>query len=71
VYFCDKSAPTHKPQVERAIRDFRHWFSKGVDLSIYSQEYFQEVANIINSRLKKSLVWQSSKELFVLLMQKF
>jgi IS30 family transposase len=24
VYFCDKSAPTHKPQVERAIRDFRH-----------------------------------------------
>jgi IS30 family transposase len=64
VYFCDKVTPTQKLQVERAIRDFRHWFSKEVDLSIYSQEYFQEVANIIHSRLKKSLEWQSSKELF-------
>lgn len=65
MYFCDKGTPTQKPQAERAIRDFRHWFSKGVALSIYSREHFQEVANIINSRLKKSLEWQSSKELFV------
>ncbi len=55
VYFCDAGTPTQKPKVERAIRDFRHWFFKGIDLSIYSRNYYQEVANIINSKLKKSL----------------
>ncbi len=44
--------PTQKPEVERAIRDFRHWFSKGIDLSIYSRNYYQEVANIIRSYKK-------------------
>ncbi|WP_338954336.1 IS30 family transposase [Spiroplasma endosymbiont of Polydrusus cervinus] len=59
VYFCDAGTPTQKSKVERAIRDFRHWFSKGIDLSIYSRNYYQEVANIINSKLKKSLHWLS------------
>ncbi len=65
VYFCDAGTPTQKPKVERAIRDFRHWFLKGTDLSIYSINYYQEVANIINSKLKKSLHWLSSKEVFI------
>ncbi|QCO23819.1 transposase of IS30 family protein [Spiroplasma melliferum] len=71
VYFCDKGKPTQKPIVERINRDLRHWFPKGIDLDVYSQEYYDEIVNIINERPRQCLGWNSAKKLFVNKIQNF
>ncbi|KAI92639.1 IS30 family transposase [Spiroplasma melliferum] len=70
VYFCDPGTPTQKPLVERINRDLRHWFPKGVDLDAYSQQYYDEIVNIINERPRQCLNWNSAKSLFVNIIQK-
>ncbi len=71
VYFCDKAKPTQKPIFERINRDFRHWFPKGIDLDVYSQEYYDKIVNIINERPRQCLGWNSAKNYFVNFIKKY
>lgn len=65
LYFCDPGAPTQKPHVERMNRDIRHWLPKGTDFKTVSQERIDWIMQTINGKIRQTLNWQTSKQLFM------
>ena len=59
VYFCDPRNPWQRGSNENTNGLLRQYFSKGLDLSGYSQGQLDAVANRLNGRPRKTLNYET------------
>ena len=64
-YFCDPYSSWQKGGVEHAIKMLRPFVKKGSDINNYSDEYIEQVVNILNNKPRKSLRYKTPLEIMV------
>ena len=68
VYFCDPHSPWQKPTCENTNGLLRQYFPKGTDLSVYTQEELDAVADSMNTRPRQTLNWHTPMQAFSAMM---
>lgn len=64
VYFAHPYSPWERPTNENSNMLIRDYFPKGTDFNLVSTERLKEVQDQLNTRPRKTLNWQTPKEVF-------
>lgn len=64
IYYCHPYTPCERGSIENANGLIREFMPKGVSLHHFSEAYVQETQTVLNERLRKSLDYRSSAEVF-------
>ena len=62
VYFCDPHSPWQRGTNENTNRLLRHWFEKGTDLSVFTAEDLEIIADKLNNRPRPTLNLETPKQ---------
>ena len=62
VYFCDPHSPWQRGTNENTNRLLRHWFEKGTDVSTFTAEDLEAIADKLNNRPRPTLNLETPKQ---------